>query len=133
MFAKPTVLFLVAVVTASVIAMPTIALSNDLEKLFSDINSLKQNGDYRAAIPLARKLVSAVEKVVGPDHTDTAFSLDLLGQLYESQGEYAEAEPLFKRALAILEKALGPDHPNTVAVRENLAAMRKERAEKGGR
>ena len=57
---------------------------------------------------------------MGPDHPDTARSLNNLALLYVSQGAYAKAEPLFLRALAIMEKALGPDRPNIAFSLNNL-------------
>ena len=53
------------------------------------------------------------EQVLGPEHPDTALSLNNLAELYHTQGKYAEAEPLSKRALVIYEQALGPEHPDT--------------------
>ncbi len=72
------------------------------------------------------------EKALGPDHPDTAQSLNNLAILYKNQGQYEQAEPLYQRALAIREKTLGPDHPETVRVRENytnLLQMMKQKAE----
>ena len=51
------------------------------------------------------------EEVLGPEHPDTATSLNNLAGLYYAQGKYSLAEPLLKRALAIREKQLGPEHP----------------------
>ena len=51
------------------------------------------------------------EKALGPEHPDTAASLNNLAALYYAMGDYAKAEPLYRRALAIYEKALGPEHP----------------------
>jgi tetratricopeptide (TPR) repeat protein len=51
--------------------------------------------------------------MLGPEHTDTATSLNNLALLYKNQGKYEQAEPLIKRALAIRERVLGPDHPDT--------------------
>ena len=52
---------MVIAIAATVVSVPTAVLANELEKLLSDIKSLEQNGDYRDAIPLARKLVADVE------------------------------------------------------------------------
>jgi tetratricopeptide (TPR) repeat protein len=60
------------------------------------------------------------EKALGPEHPDTANSMNNLAFLLDAQGKPAEAEPLCQRALAIYEKALGPEHPYTVVVRNNL-------------
>ena len=53
------------------------------------------------------------ERVLGPDHPQTAASLDNLGSLLQDQGDLAAARPLLERALAICERVLGPDHPQT--------------------
>jgi len=63
------------------------------------------------------------EKVLGPEHPDTALSLNNLALLYYNQGNYDDAEPLYKRGLAIYEKALGPKHPNTIVIRGNLSKL----------
>ena len=61
--------------------------------------------------------------MLGPDHPDTASSLNNLAGLYRAQGRYAEAEPLYRRALAIREAVLGPDHPDTASSLNNLAGL----------
>ena len=48
------------------------------------------------------------EKVLGPEHPDTALSLNNLAFLYRDQGRLVEAASLLQRALAISEAALGP-------------------------
>jgi hypothetical protein len=48
------------------------------------------------------------EKVLGPEHPDTAIGLNNLAALLREEGDLAGARPLFERALAIIEKALGP-------------------------
>ena len=63
------------------------------------------------------------EKALGPDHPDTATTLNNLAELYRSMGDYAKAEPLYQRALKIREKALGPDHPDTATALNNLAGL----------
>jgi hypothetical protein len=56
--------------------------------------------------------------VLGPDHSDTATSLNNLARLLQEQGELAAARPLLERALAIREKVLGPEHPNAAGRRK---------------
>ena len=86
---------------------------------------LESKGDYAAAEPLYRRALAIAEKTLGPDHPNTAMSLDNLAGLLASKGDYAAAEPLYRRALGIAEKALGPDHPTTRTIRENLDGLRK--------
>ena len=80
-------------------------------------------GDYAKAEPLYKRALAIREKALGPDHPDTAQSLNNLALLYDSMGDYAKAEPLYKRALAIREKALGPEHPDTAQSLNNLAKL----------
>src|SRR5205807_1216345 len=53
------------------------------------------------------------EQQLGPEHPDTANSLNNLAGLYNNQGKYEQAEPLLVRALEIREQQLGADHPDT--------------------
>ncbi len=66
------------------------------------------------------------ERVLGPDHPDTAISLNNLGSLLRAQGELNAAQHLYKRALAIREHVLGPNHPDTIASRRALAELAAE-------
>jgi CHAT domain-containing protein/Tfp pilus assembly protein PilF len=87
------------------------------------VQTLYQQRKVREAIPLQEQELTWTEKTYGPDHPDTAFSLNNLAFLYFIQGAYAKAEPLYLRALAIREKALGPDHPDTATSLNNLAGL----------
>ena len=78
---------------------------------------------YSAAERLVRRVLAIREKALGPEHPDTAESLNHLASLLRVQGDLAAARPLFERALAIREKALGPEHPNTSRARCNLAKL----------
>jgi len=66
----------------------------------------------RARLLLERALAIR-EKALGPDHPDTAHSLNDLASLLRTQGELPHARPLLERALTIREKALVPEHPDT--------------------
>jgi tetratricopeptide (TPR) repeat protein len=80
-------------------------------------------GDLAGARPLFARALAICEQALGPDHPDTAVSLNSLGLLLRAQGDLAGARPLYARALAICEKALGPGHPETATVRRNLASL----------
>jgi len=60
---------------------------------------------------------------LGPQHPDTAISLNNLANLYGIQGKYEYAEPLLQRALAIHEQVLGPLHPNTITLLSNYVGL----------
>ena len=80
-------------------------------------------GLYSKAEPLVKRALAIDEKTLGPEHPDTAQSLNDLAVLYKSQGLYSNAEPLYQRALVIREKALGPEHPDTSSSLNNLAGL----------
>src|SRR4051794_26298454 len=50
------------------------------------------------------------ERMLSPDHPDTAESLNNLASLLNKLGHASEAEPLFQKAIAIDEKTLSPTH-----------------------
>ena len=78
---------------------------------------------YTAAEPLIRRALAICEKVLGPEHPDTASCLNDLAGLLLPTGNYAAAESLLRRSLAIDEKVLGPKHPNTGTGLNNLAEL----------
>ena len=92
-------------------------------KLNQQVLQLYGQGRHGEAIPLAQRALAIREKALGPDHPDTALSLNNLAELYRATGAYAKAEPLYQRALAIIEKALGPEHPYTALSLNNLAEL----------
>jgi tetratricopeptide (TPR) repeat protein len=93
-------------------------------------NLLNRAGSYfhgRAAYSRAAQLLCDAlvirEKVLGPEHPDTATSLNNLALLLQDQRDFAGARPLYERALAIREKTLGPEHPDTATSLNNLAGL----------
>jgi tetratricopeptide (TPR) repeat protein len=63
------------------------------------------------------------EKALGPDHVETAQSLNNVALVYRNQGRYKESEPLHQRALRIREESLSPDHPGIAESLNNLALV----------
>ncbi len=78
---------------------------------------------YSSARPLMERGLAIYEKALGPEHSETAASLNNLGILLWDQGDLAGARPLYERALAIHQKALGPEHPLTATSLNNLASL----------
>jgi tetratricopeptide (TPR) repeat protein len=78
---------------------------------------------YGQARPLKERALAIREKALGPEHPDTAKSLNGLALLLWDQGDLAGARPLHERALAIREKLLGPEHPDTAMSLNNLALL----------
>jgi CHAT domain-containing protein/Flp pilus assembly protein TadD len=78
---------------------------------------------YSKAEPLYQEALRIRQKVLGPEHADTATSLNNLGSLYWAMDNYAKAEPLYQEALRIRQKALGPEHPDTATSLNDLALL----------
>jgi tetratricopeptide (TPR) repeat protein len=87
---------------------------------------------YPAARPLYERALAIREKVLGPQHADTAGSLNELAGLLQDQGDLAGARPLFERALAISEKVDGPEHPSTARSLGNLALLLQQQGDLAG-
>ena len=73
----------------------------------------KVGGHEEEAAELFRRALAGFEQGVGPNHPDTAQSMNNLALLLEVKGDYAGAESLLHRAVAICEAALGHNHPTT--------------------
>lgn len=84
---------------------------------------LGEIGAPRPARPYSERALVIREKLLGPEHPDTAASLNNLAEVLQDQGALAEARPLYERALAICEKQLGPEHPHTATSLNNLALL----------
>ena len=80
-------------------------------------------GAFDQALPLYQRALKIREKALGPEHPDTAASLNNLAALYWAMAAYDQALPLYQRALKIREKALGPEHPDTSVSLNNLAML----------
>ncbi|NJN84949.1 MAG: tetratricopeptide repeat protein [Caldilineaceae bacterium] len=85
--------------------------------------ALYQKGKHAEALPLAQRSLDIRQKLLGPDHLNTAMSLHNLASQYAELRDYAKAETLFLRALAIKTDKLGPGHPDTTSTVKNLAFM----------
>ena len=87
---------------------------------------------YSQASQLFRDALAIREKVLGPEHPDTAESLNYLALLLNAQGDFAGARPLVERGLAIHEKAFGPEHPETANNLNNLALLLQAQGDLAG-
>jgi TPR repeat protein/CHAT domain-containing protein/Tfp pilus assembly protein PilF len=86
-------------------------------------------GEYAKAEPLCQEALRITQKVRGPEHPDTAISLNNLAKLYSDTGEYAKAEPLYQEALRIKQKVLGAEDPSTATSINNLAGLYQDMGE----
>jgi len=73
---------------------------------------LRERAEYSLARPLYERALAIREKALGPEHRDTASSLNSLALLLGDQRRAGRcAAALSERALAIREEVLGPEHP----------------------
>ena len=83
----------------------------------------QDQGHLEEAGPLYRRVLAIREVVPGPNHPDTANTLNDLAGLLRAQGHFKEAGPLYRRVLAIRERVPGPDHPHTAHSLVKLAQL----------
>jgi tetratricopeptide (TPR) repeat protein len=78
---------------------------------------------FREAQTVLERALAIYEKARGPDHPDTAATLNSLGSLLRVQDDPVGARPYHERALAIYEKARGPDHPDIAATLNDIGTL----------
>ena len=112
-----------AQVCATLIEEYTFEFDNAYNLLVQMAFYLEERAQYNQAEPLFQRALAICEKQLGPEHYQTAMSLDNLAIVYKEQGKYAQAEPLYQRALTIFERQLGPEHYQTATCLDNLAML----------
>lgn len=95
------------------LAMPAWAKTTTQEieraqQLNNQAVDLYSQGKYQAAILLLQESLEIRYMVLGPIHTSTFASINLLAFLYETSGQYEKALPLYQRTLSISEKSRDP-------------------------
>jgi transcriptional regulator with XRE-family HTH domain/tetratricopeptide (TPR) repeat protein len=86
-------------------------------------------GEFGQGRPFFDRALAIREETLGPDHPDTAETLDCFALLLWQRGELAAARPLAERALGIRERVLGPDHVETALSLNNLASLLSRQGE----
>jgi len=69
------------------------------------------------------RALTAYDRVLGPDATDTQHARFTLGEALMRQGQLERAERAFRRLESAKKRTLGPDHPETLAVRGRLVRI----------
>ena len=100
-----TIVFFLSLAFAA--AQPAYAQDSKWRVITEQGISHYEKGEYDRAVAAIKKSLAVAEKEYGPDHPETATSLNNLAELYRHRNE-AQAHPLYKRALAIREKSFGP-------------------------
>ena len=81
---------------------------------------------------LTERALAIREKVLGPEHPDTAVSLSNLALILEEQGDHARSRALKERVVAVREKVLGPEHPDMALSLNNLATLLQQQGDLAG-
>ncbi len=82
-----------------------------------------REGMPKSAEPIARRVLAARHRVLGPTHPDTLWSQVVLAATLGHLGRHAEAEPLAAQAEQLAVRALGPEHETTLWARHFLGAL----------
>jgi tetratricopeptide (TPR) repeat protein len=82
-----------------------------------------QQGNVAEAERLYRRTLQLCERILGPEHSETAETLVDFASFLQARGSIREAFDLYRRALRICERALGPEHPLTLETHARLDAL----------
>jgi tetratricopeptide repeat protein len=106
-----TMAAIVLVLNSLLQLVPNLAAQTDdaskVDSLNKQVIEFYQAGKYQEAIPLARKLLDIREKLSGPEHSDTATSLNSLALLNMDLGKTGGALEFAVRAEKAQETQLG--------------------------
>ena len=78
-------------------------------------------GNYEQAGALFTKARATFASRLGPEHSDTLWSIGSLAMSYQLAGKLDSALPLMEETLALMKTQFGPDHLDTLASMNNLA------------
>lgn len=94
-----------------------------IAEINNDVVALYGAGRYAEAKARAAEALALAEQALGPEHPDTADSLNNLAALLQTLGDLPAARPIYERSLAIYGKTLAPNHPDTATALNNLALL----------
>ena len=86
-------------------------------------SALQLDGDYTAALGVARDAIERHVRVFGANHPQTLFAWNQIGVIENKLGHTAEAEAAFRRAAEGRLAVLGENHPATVMSQFNLGSF----------
>ncbi|WP_129841049.1 FxSxx-COOH system tetratricopeptide repeat protein [Streptomyces sp. RFCAC02] len=90
--------------------------------LFLVGRSLREVGQFTAAIDHWSRAIDTANRILGAEHPDVGVLRTNLAVAYSQAGRTDEAIQLGVHILAARERTLPPDHPDTLLARANLAA-----------
>jgi tetratricopeptide (TPR) repeat protein len=101
--------------------------SDDKKKSVQELNTkamtLLQQNQVSKALKTITLAVERAEAEYGPDHLETAKSLETLALIHQAGREYEKAEDAAKRALAIITSASGEDSVDAAKAMNALAGL----------
>ena len=92
----------------------------------SQADAFERADRHPDAEPLYRRALALRETALGPDHPDTAASVEALALALEAQGRLEEAEPLLRHVVAVDAGSLGPPGSPMARHIENLAELLRD-------
>ena len=109
-------------------APPPEAVEEAAARLLDRLAAYRQYalGAFAQARPLYERALALREKRLGPDHPDTAETLNNFALSQREEGNLEAARPLLERALAINERAFGREHAATATTVNNLALLLRD-------
>jgi hypothetical protein len=90
-------------------------------------SALQLDGDYPAALEVARDATERHVRTFGPRHPQTLYAWNQLGVVENKLGHADEAEAAFRRSATGRVAVLGENHPATVMSQLNLGSLLIER------
>lgn len=90
---------------------------------------LAVRGNFGQAQRLLERALRVREQALGPEHPETAASLNSLGLVLGQQGQLAAARQYLDRSLAVRERVLGHDHPATAESLNDVASLLRQQGE----
>ena len=100
----------------------TAQVLNNLGELMMDSNRIDQAESF------FRDALAIRKATLGDDDPETLRSLVDVGWYYRQKGDLKQAEPYYVATLEARTRTLGANHPHTNLVRQQLKALRQERA-----
>ena len=97
------------------------ALAADSNGMVRIASYLAESGNCTAARDLQQRVVSARERVLGPNHRSTLGARAYLAHFTGKAGDAATARDQHAALLPATERLFGPEHPTTLITRGNLA------------
>jgi len=78
-------------------------------------------GQYQKALDQLKKALSIRTRLLGADHEDTLYIMNLISEIQNGRGNYEEALQTARPAEAAAYRSLGPKHPATMWAMNELA------------